>query len=91
MNPIRQLHNQAMDIAERALIAKHLGNQEEFLHLSREAFALEARAAILIADNINAEPTRSVLHRSAATLALDCGEFREAEKLISIALGGNPP
>ena len=37
------------------------------------------------------EPTRSVLHRSAATLAVECSELREAEKLIGRALAGNPP
>jgi hypothetical protein len=37
------------------------------------------------------EPTRSVLFRSAATLALRCGELREAEKLASIGLSGHPP
>ncbi len=91
MNPIRQLHNQAMDLAERAFVAKHEGHPERFLHLSREAFVLEAQAAGLVAGNLEAEPTRSVLHRSAATLAFDCGEFREAERLVSVALGGNPP
>ena len=37
------------------------------------------------------EPTRSVLHRSAASLALECDETREAERLIGRALSGNPP
>ena len=37
------------------------------------------------------EPTRSVLHRSAASLAFRCGEYREAERLIARALLGNPP
>ena len=37
------------------------------------------------------EPTRSVLHRSAASLALECDEIREAERLIGRALSGNPP
>jgi hypothetical protein len=31
------------------------------------------------------------LLRSAATLALDCGEYRQAERLASIGLAGNPP
>ncbi|WP_277883666.1 hypothetical protein [Nostoc sp. FACHB-133] len=33
----------------------------------------------------------SVLHRGAATLAVECSELREAEKLIGRALAGNPP
>ncbi|MBD2338451.1 hypothetical protein H6G64_15865 [Calothrix sp. FACHB-156] len=53
-----------------------------------------------LADKLDAEPTHSVLHHSAATLTIDCGEFCIAEHLIAIALGaalraialsGNPP
>lgn len=36
-------------------------------------------------------PTRSILHRSAASLAVECGEVATAERLIAIALSGNPP
>jgi hypothetical protein len=43
------------------------------------------------APDLSAEPTRSVLHRSAAALAVECGEAREAERLIAVALAGNPP
>ena len=37
------------------------------------------------------EPTRSVLFRSAASLAIDCKEYLEAERLIGEGLAGNPP
>ena len=40
---------------------------------------------------MDAEPSRSILHRSAATLAIDCGELKAAERLIATALSGNPP
>lgn len=55
------------------------------------AFEKEAQAAVLTAHDLNAEPTRSVLHRSAASLAIDCGEFQVAERLIMTALTENPP
>ena len=45
------------------------------------AFAYERNAADLVADE-TIEPTRSVLHRSAATLALECGEIAEARRLV---------
>jgi hypothetical protein len=32
-----------------------------------------------------------VLHRSAASLAIECAQLREAERLIGRALAGNPP
>jgi hypothetical protein len=37
------------------------------------------------------EPTRSILHRSAANLAFQCGKLRDAEKLIAVGLSGSPP
>ncbi|MEH2109322.1 hypothetical protein [Nostoc sp.] len=91
MNQIQDLHKQAMDFAEMAQIAKLRGESALALQLSRQAFEKERLAAELIVNNIEAEPTRSVLHRSAATLAIECGEIPTAERLISIALSGNPP
>jgi hypothetical protein len=57
----------------------------------RQALEHERQAAELAAPDLSLEPTRSVLHRRAATLAWQCGEFREAERLISTALSGTPP
>ncbi|MBA3923350.1 MAG: hypothetical protein H0X31_17315 [Nostocaceae cyanobacterium] len=91
MNQIKELHQQAMDLAEFAFTAKLRGDLEQMSILSRQAFEKEAQAAKLIATNFDAEPTRSVLHRSAASLAIDCGEIQAAEKLIATALTGNPP
>ena len=64
---------------------------DEAKRLFREALQYERSAVEQVAPDIGAEPTRSVLHRSAASLALQCDEFRTAEKLIAIALSGNPP
>lgn len=91
MKQIIELHNQAMDQAEMALMAKLKGDFSQFDMLTREAFENERRAAELACQDINNEPTRSVLLRSAASLALDCVEYREAERLIAVALAGSPP
>ncbi|WP_414530776.1 hypothetical protein [Nodularia chucula] len=91
MNQIQDLHKQAMDFAEMAQVAKLKGDSVLALQLSKQAFQKERLAAELIINNLVAEPTRSVLHRSAATLAIDCGEIAAAERLIAIALSGNPP
>ena len=45
----------------------------------------------MVADDLTAELTRSVLHRSAASLAVERGELQTAEKLIARALAGTPP
>ncbi len=91
MSRINDLHEQAMDLADEALIAKQHGHAQQAASLTLQAFELERAAADLVRDDVNAEPTRSVLYRSAATLALECDQYGEAERLIATALAGNPP
>ena len=90
MKDAGSLHRRAMELADEAIAARarkdYRGGQERF----RAAFELERQAAQLVAPT-DIEPTRSILHRSAATLALDCREFGSARELASIALEGNPP
>jgi len=85
-----ELHQRAMDLAEEILVAKVRGESQNEAAL-REAFALERQAAELLAQELDFEPSRSILHRSAAVLAIDCGEYRTAEQLVCTALAGNPP
>ena len=91
MSQIQSLHKQAMDLAEAAAVARLRGALELAAQFTRQAFEQETQAAALIASALDAEPTRSVLHRSAASLAIKCGELRMAERLIATALSGNPP
>jgi len=91
MISIQALHRQAMDMAEMALIAKHQGNLDKANDLFREAYDKEKESAEFFKTLMNEEPTRSVFYRSAASLAVQCQEFREAERLIATALSGEPP
>jgi hypothetical protein len=91
MKSVGDFHQHAMEMADRALEARRCGDEGQARTCFREAFASERRAAEMIAPDLTAEPTRAVLHRSAAALAAECGEAREAERLIAIALSGNPP
>ncbi|AKG20389.1 hypothetical protein [Calothrix sp. 336/3] len=91
MSQIQEKHTTAMDLAEAAIVAKLRGDLEQASLLTRQAFENELAAAELIVNQLDAEPTRSILHRSAATLAIDCGELKIAERLIATALSGNPP
>jgi len=59
--------------------------------LFRSAFEHERKAANLLEDDLDCEPTRSVLYRSAATLARDCHDYGEARRLIQKGLMGRPP
>lgn len=80
-----------MEFSDEAFLAKRQGDNARALNLSQEALRLEAAAAELVKDDLTAEPTRSILYRSAASLAIDCGNIREAERLIATALAGDPP
>lgn len=91
MKDITALHNASMDRAEMAFIARNNKKHEDAERLFREALDLELEAIDSFDANPEQEPTFSVLHRSAATLALDCNKPRLAEKLISKALANDPP
>jgi hypothetical protein len=80
-----------MGLADRALSESLHGNTASALRLYQEAFQLEREAAIEARRLNLGEPTISVLHRSAATLALDAGKVREAERLVAAALSQDPP
>jgi len=85
------MHRQAMELVDVSLLAKSRGDKDTAAQHLRSAYDLEAEAAKSLVNDLASEPTRSVLFRSAATLAHDCGLFAEAEKLIHKALAGEPP
>lgn len=91
MSDIKFLHRQAMEKTDLAIIARRGGDNKKSEQYFREALELEKQAALLLKDKIEEEPARSVLFRSAASLALDCGNPAEAEKLVCAALAGTPP
>ncbi len=88
---IKDLHHEAMRLADQASDLRRRGAEQEANARLRQALEHERQAAELAAPELSLEPTRSVLHRSAATLAWQCGEYREAERLITTALSGSPP
>lgn len=91
MSNARQLHREAINMVNEAHSALELGEEERYGILLRGAFEKERAAAWELLYKPESEPTRSVLFRSAARLAVDCREFKEAEKLVAAALFGNPP
>ncbi|MEB3336678.1 MAG: hypothetical protein VKJ46_04395 [Leptolyngbyaceae bacterium] len=91
MQNVETLHREAMELIDQAVLARQRGDSAQVSELTRIAFQKEYAAADLVAAQLHLEPTRSILHRSAAVLALECAELREAERLIGRALAGNPP
>lgn len=80
-----------MEQTDLAFAARQQGDEVLALHYFHRAYELEAQAAAAYITRLDAEPTRSVLFRSAATLALNCKLLPQAEKLVCTALIGNPP
>jgi ketosteroid isomerase-like protein len=91
MKQVAPAHDDAMRLADEAFVAQLRGDAAAATELLHKAFELERQAAELLAGDFNLEPTRSVLFRSAATLAQRCGEHAEAERLIAQGLAGRPP
>lgn len=83
---IEENHREAMLIADDADQARK--KMKALYHL---AFLYEKEAALSVKDMLWMEPTRSVLFRSAASLAIDCEEYEQAMEMIKIGLEGKPP
>ena len=88
MSSVRDLHDHAMTFVDRGLHERTRGNSGLAIDLFRKALENEMAAI----DNLSTQSGLgwSILHRSAATLALDCNDFRLAEKLACKALAGEP-
>jgi hypothetical protein len=88
---IQAMHRKAMELTDQAFHENAQRNAIGAAKLFREAYDVEAQAAKAAIELKLPEPTRSILLRSAATLALDSELPRDAEKLVALALAGDPP
>lgn len=84
-------HDHAMEFVDQAFFARRRGDSNTAQNYLREAYNLERQAAEHLRNSLESEPSRSILYRSAASLALDCGLTEEAERLAATGLAGNPP
>lgn len=80
-------HRLAMSKADEGDVAARAGSHELARTHYRAALELERNAGLAI----SVEPSRAIVLRSAASLALLAGDQRECERLACIALGGSPP
>ena len=84
-------HNRAMDLVETAILERLRGNWAKTVQLYAEALELELVAIRELDERgERAEPTWSVLHRSAGWMAFNSNQFDMAAKLARKALAGNP-
>ena len=87
---VADLHQAAMEFYDFATEVAVASGQDAALDAYRNALKYEEEAARRLASRFDFEPTRSVILRSAATMALRCRDYREAERLAALALSGNP-
>jgi hypothetical protein len=91
MATLREFHHEAMRLADEAHAADRRGDHSQAIDRFTAAFECDRKAVQLVANRYDAEPTRSILYSSAASLAYQSGQYREAERMICAALAGNPP
>lgn len=91
MSSVNELHNNAIELAEEAFINQRKGHTQRANILFKQAFELEQEAASMLEIKKENEPSRSILYRSAASLAFNCRDFESAEKLAAQGLVGFPP
>ncbi|MFK7951098.1 MAG: hypothetical protein AB8G11_26190 [Saprospiraceae bacterium] len=87
---VTNLHNQAMEIAEEGYFTQREGDKTTADKHFKTAYELEKSAAMLLIDDFDIEPTRSILFKGAAQLAFNFGDYRAMEQMIGFALTGNP-
>jgi len=75
------LHNEAMELCGKADQARFT-RPDEAKRLFLAAFKLEKQVAL----GVDAQPSRSVLLKSAASIAKDAALYKDAEILIGLAL-----
>ena len=90
-NRTESLHREAMLLVQQSLVVRNQGEKSTADSLLAKAFELELEAAMTLASEFDTEPARSILFRSAAALAVDCGLWKDAEKLIYFGLAGSVP
>lgn len=88
---VKEFHKKASELSQKAIVLLASGQEEEANFTYIEAFEYEKKAALVLLDKIEKEPSRSILFRSAAALALKAGLFRDSEQMAACGLAGNPP
>ena len=85
------IHDRAMALVDQAREAERTGDKKRRIELLRAAYDLEQQAARTLDPLPDAEPTRTVLFRSASSLAFQAEDYQEACNLAFDGLTGNSP
>ena len=92
MTTTADFHKRAMELFDSALLlARQGGELDRSLELLKEALKIEMVAADSVVSAYHLEPTRSVLYRSAASIALRINDLRTAKRYVEEGLRGTAP
>jgi hypothetical protein len=91
LGEVRTLHKAAMHLCDTAAEMRANAHDAEAMEQVTQAYLSEAKAARMLVWHPDAELSRSVLFRSAATLAMDCGHYADAQRLVEEGLSSQPP
>jgi len=91
MITVKALHREAMKFNDLALVARRESSLGIMMENYLKAFEYEKQAFVLYSNQSNEEPTKSILIRSVANLAVLSEQYRDAEKYVALGLAGDPP
>jgi tetratricopeptide (TPR) repeat protein len=89
INTADKYHKQAMELAEKALEFKRMGDTEEYRYYLKQALEYEEKAADEFKDNGAFEPSRSILYKSAINLAMEMEDYKKANNLFEKSMSIN--
>ena len=85
------IHEKAMALSQEATMARIWNDETKAQILYKESYGLEREAAYIYSERFDKEPIRSILYRSAASLAVECLMYQEAKLLIQQGLSNDTP
>lgn len=85
------LHKQCMSYFDDAALLRLERKPDAAIESLRTAFRLQREAADHVAGVEFPEPSRSIYHKGAVSLAIQIGDYDAARELIARAFSGSPP
>lgn len=85
------IHDRAMALSQEADMAKIWGDEPKSQSLYRQSLDLEREVVHIYSERFDKEPERSILYVSAASLAMLCHLYEEADLLIQQGQAASTP
>jgi hypothetical protein len=85
------IHEKAMALSHEADMAKIWNDEPKSQMLYKQSLDLEREAAYIYSERFDKEPIRAILYRSAASLAMLCHLYEDADLLIQQGLASSTP